>query len=113
MPRRADLPPPSSGHLRLEPLKHSALRGRRPEAIVHVPVAAVRMRPLQHGEVPAPRRRIARVLGPVAAVRPRPLKHSEVPAPRRLTARARALGAAVRPRPLQYFKVPAGAPAAA
>ncbi len=58
---------------------------RQPERIV-IPWTAVRAQPLQHLEVPAVRRRRARLV-PRAAVRVRPLQHLEVPTQCRIRGR--------------------------
>ena len=69
--------------------------------------AAIRVRPLQHLEMPALRRHRARKVVPRASACARPLQHLEMPTPRRVRARRPVPQAAVRAQPLQHLEMPA------
>ena len=88
----------------------SAPRGGRPPPPTRtslVPRAVVLARPLQHLEVAALRRRLARLLVPRAVVLARPLQHLEVASPRASRARLLVPRAVVLARPLQRLEVAA------
>ena len=76
---------------------------RQPERIV-IPWTAVRAQPLQHLEVPAVRRRRARLV-PRAAVRVRPLQHLEVSEICRARGRFFVPREVIRAQPLKYFEL--------
>ena len=71
-----------------------------------IPRTAVLVCPLQHPEVPVPRRVCACLLVPRTAVSARPLQNIEVSLPRRTRARFRGPRVAVRTQPLQHLEMP-------
>ena len=83
-----------------------ALVGYHEKARLCIPRTAVLVCPLQHPEVPVPRRVCACLLVPRTAVSARPLQNIEVSLPRRTRARFLGPRVAVRTQPLQHLEMP-------
>ena len=83
-----------------------ALVGYHEKARLCIPRTAVLVCPLQHPEVPVPRRVCACLLVPRTAVSALPLQNIEVSLPRRTRARFLGPRVAVRTQPLQQLEMP-------